>query len=81
MRIGSAERLDVVVDFAGKLGQNVYLTDLLTGMPLLEFRVTQHVVDDSSIPPTLRSLPDIGEPTVTRNWSFDKTAGTGRSMG
>jgi spore coat protein A len=75
MRIGSAERLDVVVDFAGKLGQNVYLTDLLTGTSLLELRVTQHVVDDSSIPPTLRSLPDIGEPTVTRNWSFDKTAG------
>ena len=75
MRIGSAERLDVVVNFAGELGQNVYLTDLLTGMPLLEFRVTQHLVDDSSIPPTLRSLPDIGEPTVTRNWSFDNTAG------
>jgi spore coat protein A len=75
MRMGPAERLDVVVDFAGRLGQNIYLTDLLTGMPLLEFRVTQHVVDDSSIPPTLRSLPDIGEPTVTRNWSFDKTAG------
>jgi FtsP/CotA-like multicopper oxidase with cupredoxin domain len=75
MRMGAAERLDVVVDFAGRLGQNVYLTDVLTGMPLLEFRVTQHVVDDSSIPPTLRALPDIGEPTVTRDWSFDKTAG------
>jgi len=75
MRMGPAERLDVVVDFAGKLGQSVYLIDVLTGMPLLEFRVTQHVVDDSSIPPMLRPLPDIGEPTVTRNWSFDKTAG------
>ena len=75
MRMGPAERLDVVVDFAGKLGQNIYLTDLLTGMPLLEFRVTQHLVDDSTIPPTLRPLPDIGEPTVTRNWSFDKTVG------
>jgi FtsP/CotA-like multicopper oxidase with cupredoxin domain len=75
MRMGPAERLDVVVDFAGKLGQNLYLTDVLTGMPLLEFRVTEHIVDDSSIPPTLRSVPDIGEPTVTRNWSFDKTAG------
>ena len=75
MRMGAAERLDVVVDFAGRLGQNVYLTDVLTGMPLLEFRVTQHLVDDSSIPPTLRALPDIGEPTVTRDWSFDKTAG------
>jgi FtsP/CotA-like multicopper oxidase with cupredoxin domain len=75
MRMGSAERLDVVVDFAGKLGQNLYLTDVLTGMPLLEFRVTEHIVDDSSIPPTLRPVPDIGVPTVTRNWSFDKTAG------
>ncbi len=75
MRIGSAERVDVVVDFAGRLGQNVYLADVLTGTALLEFRVTQHLVDDSSIPPTLRPLPDIGEPTVTRNWSFDKTAG------
>jgi spore coat protein A, manganese oxidase len=75
MRMGPAERLDVVVDFAGKLGQTFYLTDVLTGTPLLEFRVTEHIVDDSSIPPTLRPVPDIGEPTVTRNWSFDKTAG------
>jgi FtsP/CotA-like multicopper oxidase with cupredoxin domain len=51
MRMGPAERLDVVVDFAGELGQTVYLSDLLNGMPLLEFRVTQHIVDDSSIPP------------------------------
>ena len=75
MRMGPAERLDVVVDFAGKLGQNVYLMDTLTGTQLLEFRVTQHVTDDSSIPATLRSLPDIGEPTVTRNWSFDQAGG------
>jgi spore coat protein A len=75
MRMGPAERLDVVIDFAGKLGQTLYLTDVLTGMPLLEFRVTEHIVDDSSVPPTLRPVPDIGEPTVTRNWSFDKTAG------
>src|SRR5438067_3442148 len=75
MGMGPAERLDVVVDFAGELGQNAYLTDALTGMPLLEFRVTQHIVDDSTIPATLRPLPDIGEPTVTRNWSFDRTSG------
>ena len=75
MRIGPAERLDVVVDFAGKLGQNLYLMDTLTGTQLLEFRVTQDVEDDSTIPATLRPLPDIGEPTVTRNWSFDQTGG------
>jgi FtsP/CotA-like multicopper oxidase with cupredoxin domain len=75
MRMGPAERLDVVVDFAGKLGQNLYLTDTLTGTEIVQFRVTQHVIDDSTIPATLRSLPDIGEPTVTRNWSFDRTSG------
>ena len=75
MRIGPAERLDVVVDFAGKLGQNLYLTDTLTGTEIVQFRVTQHVIDDSTIPATLRPLPDIGEPTVTRNWSFDRTSG------
>ena len=74
MRIGPAERLDVVVNFAGELGQNIYLVDVLTGTQLLEFRVTQHVTDDSSIPATLRPLPDIGEPSVTRNWGFDRTA-------
>ena len=75
MRMGPAERLDVVVDFAGNLGQNIYLVDGLTGTQLLEFRVTQDVTDDSVVPATLRPLPDIGEPSVTRNWSFDQTAG------
>src|SRR5262245_52914343 len=75
MRMGPAERLDVVVNFAGELGQNIYLVDTLTGTQLLEFRVTQDVADNSSIPATLRPLPDIGEPSVTRNWSFDRTAG------
>ena len=75
MRIGPAERLDVVVDFAGKLGQNLYLTDTLTSTEIVQFRVTQHVIDDSTIPATLRPLPDIGEPTLTRNWSFDRTSG------
>src|SRR6266446_6685538 len=75
MRIGPAERLDVVVDFAGKLGQNLYLTDTLTSTEIVQFRVTQHVIDDSTIPATLRPLLDIGEPTLTRNWSFDRTSG------
>jgi spore coat protein A len=75
MRMGPAERVDVVIDFAGELGQNIYLVDALTGTQLLEFRVTQQVTDDSSIPATLRTLPNIGDPTVTRNWSFDQTGG------
>ena len=75
MRMGPAERLDVVVDFAGRLGQDVYLTDTLTGVQLLKFRVNRHLIDNSTIPPALRELPDIGEPTVTRTWNFDRTEG------
>ena len=75
MRMAPAERLDVVVDFAARLGQEVYLTDTLTNTPLLKFRVTQDLVDGSTIPATLRPLPDIGDPTLTRNFSFDRTSG------
>ena len=74
MDFGPAERLDVVVDFAGKLGQELYLMDAYKMVPLLKFRVTQHVTDTSVIPSTLRPLPDIGQPTVTRNFSFDFTS-------
>lgn len=75
MQLGPAERLDVVVDFAGKLGQELFLVDAYKMTSLLKFRVTQHVTDTSTIPATLRAVPDIGEPTVTRNFSFDQTAG------
>jgi FtsP/CotA-like multicopper oxidase with cupredoxin domain len=75
MRIGGGERLDVVVDFAGKLGQEIFLRDNRSGTNLLKFRVTLDLTDDSTVPATLRALPDIGEPTVTRTWNFDRTAG------
>jgi len=71
---GPAERLDVVVDFAGKFGQELYLMDAYQMVPLLKFRVSQHATDSSTIPATLRALPDIGQPTVTRNFSFDFTS-------
>jgi len=74
MDVGPAERLDVVVDFAGKLGQELYLMDAYQVVPLLKFRVNQSVIDTSTIPSTLRPLPDIGQPTVTRNFSFDFTS-------
>jgi FtsP/CotA-like multicopper oxidase with cupredoxin domain len=75
MRAGPGERLDVVVDFAGKLGQTLYLTDSLSGADILQFRVTQNLTDDSSIPATLRALPDLGNPTLTRTFNFDRTSG------
>jgi hypothetical protein len=75
MRAGPAERFDVVVDFAGRLGQTLYLRDAASGTDLLEFRVVQNLTDNSSIPAALRPLPVIGEPTLTRNFNFDKTDG------
>ena len=36
IEIGPAERPDVVVDFAGRLGQEVYLMDAYTLTPLLQ---------------------------------------------
>lgn len=74
MEVGPAERLDVVVDFTGKLGQELYLDDAYQVVPLLKFRVNQHVPDPSTVPATLRQPPDIGQPTVTRNFSFDFTS-------
>jgi FtsP/CotA-like multicopper oxidase with cupredoxin domain len=74
MDVGPGERLDVVVDFAGKLGQELYLMDAYQVVPLLKFRVNHSAIETSTIPATLRSLPEIGEPTVTRNFSFDFTS-------
>jgi FtsP/CotA-like multicopper oxidase with cupredoxin domain len=75
MRAGPAERLDVVVDFAGRLGQTLYLRDAASGVDLLELRVNQDLTDNSSVPGALRALPAIGEPTRTRTFVFDKTNG------
>jgi hypothetical protein len=75
MRAGPAERLDVVVDFAGRLGQTLYLRDASSGVDILQFRVSQDLTDGSSIPATLRALPAIGVPTATRTFNFDRTAG------
>jgi len=77
--IGPAERVDVVVDFAGELGQNIYLMDTVTGTQLLEFRVTQHMIDDSTIPAALRPVPDIGEPTGHVTGVLIRQRGTGPS--
>jgi len=77
MRIGPGERLDVVIDFAGQLGQTFHLRDTENNpdIDIMEFRVTTDVTDNSIIPSTLRPLPDIGQPTVTRTFDFDRAAG------
>jgi spore coat protein A, manganese oxidase len=75
MEMGPGERVDVIVDFAGRMGQELYLVDAAKGKgaPLMKFRVTHHVPDNSTIPAQLRPLPELGEPTVTRHFAFDFT--------
>ncbi|GAA4432120.1 multicopper oxidase family protein [Actinokineospora soli] len=72
--IGSAERVEVVVDF-GKypVGTQLVLNDVLG--PVMRFDVTHTAPDPSRVPATLRALPVMPNATVTRNieLSFDMT--------
>jgi FtsP/CotA-like multicopper oxidase with cupredoxin domain len=78
IRLGSAERADIVVDFAGLLGQNVVLQNLSGSGPtaeIMQFRVNQTMVDPSSVPASLRPLPNIGSAITTRTFDFGFTGG------
>ena len=68
-----AERLDVLVSFAGlAVGQSVMLRDLRSGWDLIEFRVTAPATGPTVVPtlvlPAIAALP---APATTRNFSFD----------
>jgi FtsP/CotA-like multicopper oxidase with cupredoxin domain len=77
LRVGPGERRDVVVGFAPyQAGETLHLTDINSNPPveILQFRVaSDNAADNSTVPGTLRPLPDIGEPTVTRAFNFGKT--------
>ncbi len=76
--LGPAERADIIVDFAGLLDQNITLLNLAgqqSTSEIMQFRVNSHVTDDSSVPSTLRPLPDLGTPVVTRTFAFGHTDG------
>ncbi len=83
IRLGPAERADVVIDFSGRLNENIVLqnsdADFGPGDrdgEVMQFRVTKDVTDDSSpVPATLRPVPDIDPPVTTRAWVFDRTDG------
>jgi len=83
IRLGPAERADVVIDFAGHLNEEIVLenTDADLGPgdrdgEVMQFRVTQDVVDDSSpVPATLRPVFKTEEPVTTRTWDFDRAGG------
>ena len=72
--LGSAERVDIVVDFSAlPVGSHVVLYDV-TG-PVLRFDVTRTAADHSRVPATLRPLPALGAATVERDVAmrFDLT--------
>jgi FtsP/CotA-like multicopper oxidase with cupredoxin domain len=84
IRLGPAERADVVIDFAGHLGENIVLQngDAALGPgdrdgEVMQFRVTQDLTDDSSeVPAALRPVFATDTPVTTRVWTLDRTGGT-----
>ena len=80
IRLGPAERADVVIDFAGHLNENIVLENADAALgpgdrdaEVMQFRVTDDVTDDSApVPGMLRALPATGTPVATRVWNFDR---------
>jgi spore coat protein A, manganese oxidase len=65
IELGSAERVDVVIDFSRyPVGTQLVLQDV-TG-PVLRFDVTRNADDPSRVPDTLRPLPPMPPATVER---------------
>jgi spore coat protein A, manganese oxidase len=79
--LSPAERADVVIDFNGRLSQNVVLRNTLESGALSElaqFRVTRHEIDTSSVPASLRPQENLGTPIVTRTFEFSRGGGQWR---
>ncbi len=83
IRLGPAERADVVIDFSGRLGEDIVLQngDAAFGpgdrdAEVMQFRVTQDLVDDSAeVPAALRPVFATDEPVTTRVWDLDRAGG------
>lgn len=68
-----AERVEVVVDFAGQLGQNIVLQNLEgegSAAEVMQFRVNRDLTDHSSVPANLRPTINFTNPVVTRNFTL-----------
>lgn len=79
LRLGPAERAEIVVDLAGRLGQQIVLRNRVGTdgtAQVMQFRVETHVATDpSSVPGTLRAAPSIAwaPPSLTRTWTLGQT--------
>jgi spore coat protein A, manganese oxidase len=90
--LGPAQRADVIVDFSKLFGKKVILesvprTDGQAGgigtpqAPIMQFRVTKKVSDNTRIPSALEPLPKLAAPAAPNQvWTFglggDATSGT-----
>ena len=84
-----AERYDIVVDFSQfPIGTQIVLQNdiaqssgrgpsgtLATPIQLMRFDIDRDAADPSQVPATLRTLPPIPTPTVTRSWQFQNMGG------
>ena len=82
IQIAPAERVDVVIDFARKLGQKIVLQNLAADgslRQLLQFRVTRDLTETSSIPTRLRALPKLDATSaVTRTFVLSRSRFNGQ---
>lgn len=80
--LAPAERVDVIIDFARRLGQNIVLQNRAASGSLgqlMQFRVTRDLTDNSSVPTKLRALPALDATSVaTRTFEFGRERVGGR---
>jgi len=80
--LAPAERVDVVIDFARRLGQNIVLQNRATTGSLgqlMQFRVTRDLTDNSSVPTKLRALPPLDATSAAmRTFEFGRERVGGR---
>ncbi|MGB3442457.1 MAG: multicopper oxidase family protein [Actinophytocola sp.] len=67
--LGSAERVDIVVDFSRQPIGSQFVLNSANG-PVLRFDVTRTAVDRSRVPARLRALPALATATVERDVSM-----------
>lgn len=74
VRILPAERVDLVIDFDGQLGEEIVLQNVEPGAgptaQMMQFRVTEEIPDDSEVPAQLRPAREFPEPTVDRDFEL-----------
>jgi spore coat protein A, manganese oxidase len=89
IRLGPAERVEVIVDFSHDARSNVELVSVPHGAhgaifekifngPLMQFRVGRKATDTTSVPSTLRPLPywvANASPNPSKNWDISISSG------